>query len=104
MFRAALWWWRGDLDWGTHIAAGAGNLFGALLIVLGVLGVLQGDFTGGMWRFLIGMFLRGASSASYGETLTHRLLTDISVTQIMNPEPLARAGASRPQHPGVEPP
>ncbi len=91
MFRAALWWWRGDLDWATRIAAGAGNLFGALLIVLGLIGVVQGDFIGGMWYFLIGMFLRGAASASYGETLTRRLLTDIPVTRIMNPEPVTVA-------------
>lgn len=91
MFRAALWWWSGDLDWATRIAAGAGNLFGALLIVLGVMAVLQGDFVGGMWRFLIGMFLRGAASASYGETLARRLLTDIPVAQIMNPEPITVA-------------
>ncbi len=88
MFRAALWWWRGDLDWATRIAAGAGNLFGALLIVLGVIGVVQGDFVGGMWRFLIGMFLRGAASASYGETFARRLLSEIPVARIMNPEPV----------------
>jgi Zn-dependent protease len=93
MFRAALWWWRGDLDWATRIAAGAGSLFGALLIVLGVIGVLQGDFIGGMWRFLIGMFLRGAASASYGDTLARRLLSDIPVTRIMNPEAITVAPA-----------
>jgi Zn-dependent protease/predicted transcriptional regulator len=91
MFRAALWSWRGDLDWATRIAAGAGSLFGTLLIVLGLIGVLQGDFIGGMWRFLIGMFLRGAASASYGETLARRILTDIPVTRVMNPDPIAVA-------------
>ena len=91
IFRAALWAWRGDLDWATRIAAGAGNLFGTLLIVLGLIGVLQGDFIGGMWRFLIGMFLRGAASASYGETLARRLLADIPVTRVMNPDPIAVA-------------
>ncbi len=91
IFRAALWSWRGDLDWATRIAAGAGNAFGILLIVLGLIGVLQGDFIGGMWRFLIGMFLRGAASASYGETLARRLLADIPVARIMNPNPIAVA-------------
>ena len=91
MFRAALWAWRGDLDWATRIAAGAGNLFGTLLIVLGLIGVLQGDFIGGIWRFLIGMFLRGAASASYGETLARRVLAAIPVTRVMNPDPIAVA-------------
>ena len=88
IFRAALWSWRGDLVWATRIAAGAGNLFGTLLIVLGLLGVLQGDFVGGIWRFLIGMFLRGAASTSYGETLVRKLLTDIPVARFMNSDPI----------------
>jgi Zn-dependent protease/predicted transcriptional regulator len=91
IFRAALWSWRGDLVSATRIAAGAGNLFGALLIVLGLIGVLQGDFVGGMWRFLIGMFLRGAASASYSETLARRLLAGIPIAQIMNPDPITLA-------------
>jgi Zn-dependent protease len=88
MFRAALWWWRGDPDWATRIAANAGSMFGTLLIVLGLLGVLEGDFVGGMWRFLIGMFLRGAASASYGDTLARRLLSAIPVARIMSPKPI----------------
>ena len=88
IFRAALWSWRGDLVWATRIAAGAGNLFGAFMILLGLIGVLQGDFVGGMWRFLIGMFLRGAASTSYGEALARKLLADIPVERIMNPDPI----------------
>lgn len=91
MFRAVLWWWRDDYDWATRVAAGAGSLFGTLLIVLGLINVLQGDFVGGMWRFLIGMFLRGAASASYGDTLARRVLTRIPVTQVMNPDPITVA-------------
>ena len=88
IFRAALWHWRGDLDWATRIAAGAGNLFGIFLIVLGLIGVLQGDFIGGMWRFLIGMFLRGAAAASYGETQARRLLGSVTVARVMNTNPV----------------
>jgi len=88
IFRAAMWSWRGDLVWATRIAAGAGNLFGAFLIVLGLIEVLQGDFVGGMWRFLIGMFLRGAASASYSETVARKLLAEIAVVRIMNPDPI----------------
>ena len=95
IFRAALWSWRGDLVWATRIAAGAGNLFGAVLIVLGLIEVLQGDFVGGIWRFLIGMFLRGAASASYSETIARKLLAEIPVVRIMNTDPITVAsGAS----------
>src|SRR5690606_8593603 len=57
MLRAALWGWKQDLRWATRIAAAAGNGFAILLIAWGVLGVVTGDFVGGMWRFLIGLFL-----------------------------------------------
>jgi CBS domain-containing protein len=81
--------------WATRIAAGAGSLFGALLIVLGLIGVMQGDFVGGIWRFLIGMFLRGAASASLSDTMARKLLTAIPVARVMNPEPITvTAGTS----------
>jgi hypothetical protein len=69
MLRAALWGWRNDVIWATWVAAGAGNIFGILLIVLGLIDVLRGDFVGGMWLALIGLFLRGGASATYEQTL-----------------------------------
>ncbi len=79
MLRAALWAWRHDIRWATRIAAGAGDAFGILLIVLGVFAVLRGDFVGGMWQFLIGMFLRATASAGYQQTMAQRLLANVSV-------------------------
>ena len=87
ILRAALWSWRGDLVWATRIAAGAGNLFGALLIVLGLIEVLQGDFVGGIWRFLIGMFLRGAASASLQRNARPPIAFRLPVARIMNVGP-----------------
>ncbi|HVJ55857.1 MAG TPA: site-2 protease family protein [Aliidongia sp.] len=89
MLRAALWMWRGDFLWATRIAAGAGNLFGILLIVLGLFEVMSGDFVGGMWRFLIGLFLKGAADASLRETMTKSVLQGVPVSRIMNPQPIS---------------
>ena len=89
MLRAALWGWRQDIAWATRIAAGAGDAVGILLIGLGVLEVLRGDFIGGMWQFLIGLFLRGAASASYQQTMAQRLLAGVSVARVMTPDPIA---------------
>ena len=74
MLRAALWGWRKDLIWATSIAAVAGNIFGILLIVLGLIEVLRGDFVGGIWLSLMGLFLRGAASATYEQTLARQIL------------------------------
>jgi Zn-dependent protease/predicted transcriptional regulator len=87
MLRAALWGWRGDYLWATRIAAGAGNIFGIILIVLGLFEIVQGDFVAGIWRFLIGMFLRGAATASSGEAMARSLLGGVPVARVMNSNP-----------------
>lgn len=89
MLRAALWSWHGDLISATRIAAGSGNFFGIVLIALGLLGVMTGDFVGGMWRFLIGMFLRGAAAASYRDTLARITLQGVPISRVMTREPIS---------------
>lgn len=89
MLRAALWGWRRDISSATRIAAGAGEGFGFLLIVLGVLAVLHGNLIGGVWQLLIGMFLRAAAAASYQQTMAQQLLAGVSVGQVMTPDPIA---------------
>ena len=74
MLRAALWGWRQDMIWGTRVAAGGGKIFGIVLIVLGLREVLRGDFVGGGWLALIGLFLRGAASVTYQQTMGRRIL------------------------------
>src|SRR3546814_14154617 len=54
VLRAALWHWRGDFRQATRVATNAGKGFGMLLMALGVLSVVTGNFIGGMWWFQIG--------------------------------------------------
>ena len=89
MLRAALWAWRRDIVRATRIAARVGDVFGLLLIVLGVFAVLRGNLIGGVWQLLIGMFIRTAAAASFQHTMTQRLLADVSVAQVMTPNPVA---------------
>jgi CBS domain-containing protein len=81
--------WRKDVIWATWVAAGAGNIFGILLIVLGLIEVLRGDFVGGMWLALIGLFLRGAASATYEQTVARQILAGQPVSRFMNRQPIA---------------
>ena len=89
MLRAALWYWRGDLRQATRIAAGAGKGFGLLLMALGMLNVVTGNFIGGMWWFLIGLFVRGAAEASYQQLVTRRLFEGEPVRRFMTHETVA---------------
>ncbi len=64
VFRAILWGRRGDMASATRTAARIGASFGILLMVLGgVTLFVFGNLVGGVWWFLIGMFLRGAAHA-----------------------------------------
>src|SRR5438477_12520976 len=78
-----------NVVWATWVAAGAGTIFGILLIVLGLIEVLRGDFVGGMWLALIGLFLRGAASATYEQTLARQILSGQPVSRFMNRQPIA---------------
>jgi len=88
ILRAALWAWKGNLRWATRLASQFGEGFGLLLIALGVLRVLVGYFVGGMWFFLIGLFIRNAAKMSYQQLLTRRTLEGESLQRFMNQDPV----------------
>jgi len=84
VFRAALWQRSGNLVRATRTAAFAGSSFGTLLIVGGVLQLLWGNFVGAVWWFLLGMFLRMVSAASYHRVLLQSVLKGEPVRRFMN--------------------
>ena len=88
ILRAVLWYWKGSLRWATRIASVIGGGFGILLIVLGVYRVLIGDFVGGMWWFLIGLFVRFTAQMSYQQVLMREALRGVPVRRIMSADPI----------------
>ena len=88
VLRAILWGWKGDLRWATQVAAAIGGGFGIVLVVLGVISVLFGNLVGGMWLFLIGLFLRAAASNSYSTLLAREALSGEPVSAFMTREPV----------------
>jgi Zn-dependent protease/predicted transcriptional regulator len=88
MLRAALWAWKQDLHAATRMASRIGSAFGLVLMVLGLIAFIGGEFVAGMWWFLIGMFLRGAASASYRQLLMRETLHGEPVRRFMNPAPV----------------
>jgi Zn-dependent protease len=86
MLRAALWGWKKDLRWATRVSAAIGGGFGMALILLGVLVFVQGNVVGGMWYFVIGLFLRNAAGMSYQQVMVRDTIKGESVRRFMNPQ------------------
>ncbi len=88
VLRSILWGWKEDIRWATNIASKIGSGFGFALIILGVLEAISGNFIGGAWMFLIGMFIRGASQMSYQQIVIRRALEGEKVSRFMVSEPV----------------
>lgn len=88
MMRAALWYWKGDLRWATRVASDAGSGFGFLLIALGLVNLLGGNWVGGIWYGLIGLFIRGAAASSYMQMRTRQFFEGEPVSRFMIRDPI----------------
>jgi Zn-dependent protease/predicted transcriptional regulator len=88
IFRSILWKWKKDLRWATNIASKLGSIAGIGLILYGIVNVVMGNFIGGMWYFLIGMFLRSAAHGSYQQVVIRNTLEGFPVRRFMNQEPV----------------
>jgi Zn-dependent protease/predicted transcriptional regulator len=88
VLRSILWGLKKNLRWATRISSRIGSGFGILLILLGAFQFLRGNFIGGMWWFLIGMFLRGAAKTSYQQLLLRKALEGEIVQRFMKTDPV----------------
>ena len=91
VLRAALWHWRRDLHEATFVSSRIGRGFGTALMILGVVAFVGGNLIGGMWWFLIGIFVRGAASSSYQQLVLKDLVEGQPVRRFMRSEPITVA-------------
>jgi Zn-dependent protease/CBS domain-containing protein len=88
VLRAALWRARGDLGWGTRVAADIGRGFGYLFIALGVaMFIFEGSFSGA-WLAFIGWFLLQAATAEARYVATDQALAGLQVRDLMARSPV----------------
>jgi Zn-dependent protease/CBS domain-containing protein len=88
VLRAALWRARGDLGWGTRVAADIGRGFGYLFVALGVaMFIFQGSFSGA-WLAFIGWFLLQAATAEARYVATDQALAGLQVRDLMARSPV----------------
>ena len=88
MLRSILWALKGDYRWATRIASGVGSGFGFLMIAVGMIKVMTGDFIGGMWWFLIGIFLQSSAKRSYQQLMIRKALEGEHVRRFMVSDPV----------------
>jgi Zn-dependent protease/predicted transcriptional regulator len=88
VLRAALWAWKKNLTRATRIASSIGSGFATLLILFAVYQLFVGDFIGAIWWFLIGLFLRNASQASYQQIVVRSALEGVPVSRFMKTDPV----------------
>lgn len=88
VFRSALWSWTKNIRKATRIASGVGSGFGIALMILGIIGIFQGNFIGGIWFFVIGMFLKGAAQVSYQQILLRNILQGKRIEYFMKTDPI----------------
>ncbi len=91
VLRAALWAAKGNFRWATRVSSGIGSFFGTALIILGVVSFIGGNYIGGVWWFMIGLFMRGASQMSYRQLLVRRALEGEPLSSFMQPNPVTVA-------------
>lgn len=94
ILRSLLWQRQGNLRRATRISSRIGGWFGMLLIVLGAVNFISGNFIGGVWYFLIGLFLRSAAQAAYRRVVIRKTLEGETVERFMNREPVAVPAAA----------
>jgi Zn-dependent protease len=65
ILRSVLWYLKGDYQSATRIAATMGNMFGILLIIIGIYWFLTGDIINGIWFAFIGWYIHRISRSYY---------------------------------------
>jgi Zn-dependent protease/predicted transcriptional regulator len=88
VLRAVLWGIWNDLRRATRTASSVGAGLGAGLMFLGVVSFFLGQTIGGIWTFIIGMFVRSAARSSYGQLVVRQALEGARVKQFMAKDPV----------------
>ena len=83
VLRAILWGAWNDLRRATRVASSVGAGLGAGLMFLGVVQFFMGRSVGGIWTFIIGMFVRSAARSSYRQLLFRNALEGVPVKKFM---------------------
>jgi Zn-dependent protease/predicted transcriptional regulator len=82
VFRSIIWARNRDILRATRTAARVAEYVAYGLMVAGAAQILFYNFVGGVWTILIGIFLRGASAASYQQLLEQKTLQGVTAGEV----------------------
>lgn len=88
VLRSILWGISGNLRSATYWSALFGRLFAWVLIAIGVTQFVFGNWWGGIWTGLIGLFLHNAANSGYQQMLVRQALQGAPVRTFMNTHPV----------------
>ncbi len=89
ILRSVLWGATGNVRSATYWTSLLGRLFAALLIAFGVFQFFLGNWFGGVWMALIGLFLNSAARSGYEQVVVREALAGAPVRRFMSTEPVA---------------
>ncbi|MGQ0479965.1 MAG: site-2 protease family protein [Pseudonocardia sp.] len=88
LLRALIWWRTGDRLRATVLAGRAGQVFGWVLVALGLLTLFTGAGLGGLWLAFVGWFLIAAAAAEGRQAALRDQLRGVRVREVMTPDPV----------------
>jgi Zn-dependent protease/CBS domain-containing protein len=88
LLRSFIWWRTGDRFKATRWSSRAGQVFGWVLVALGLVTFLIGGDFGGLWLALIGWFLVGAATAESQQATVRSQLGELAIRDVMTPNPV----------------
>jgi CBS domain-containing protein len=83
ILRAILWKCKKDLQWATKITTRIGSAFALFLIFFGLFSFITGNFMGGIWLTILGLFLYRAAIASQTHYYMGKVLQDAKISTFM---------------------
>jgi Zn-dependent protease len=87
--RAIAWWRTGDRNSATRFAANLGRVFGYLFIAGGLALIATHYAVTGIWLAFVGFIINGSARAAAMQTRVGGRLSQLSVADVMDREPVA---------------
>lgn len=88
VLRSIIWHYTRNIARATRIASAIGTGLSTLLMAYAIFTFFMGNIIGGIWYFVIAMFLRQAAMASYTQVVMRRALKGEPISRFMNPDPI----------------